>query len=168
MKIALITDTHWGVRNDHSAFLDNNKKFLDDIFFPYLDNHRINTVIHLGDLVDRRKYLNINTAKRLRTDFLDRIASEPIDFHILVGNHDTYFKNTNSVNVLQELLVDKYPDFKIYDEYAKIVEFDGTKIMINYNIFLSINFDGLATTICKLCLIINWYWQLVAIYLDQE
>jgi len=130
MKIALITDTHWGVRNDQIAFLDNNKKFLDDIFFPYLDNHRINTVIHLGDLVDRRKYLNINTAKRLRTDFLDRIASESIDFHILVGNHDTYFKNTNSVNVLQELLVDKYPDFKIYDEYAKIVEFDGTKIMM--------------------------------------
>jgi len=70
MKIALITDTHWGVRNDNSTFLDNNKKFLDDIFFPYLDTHGIDTVIHLGDLVDRRKYLNINTAKRLREDFI--------------------------------------------------------------------------------------------------
>ena len=70
MKIALITDTHWGVRNDQLAFLDNNKKFLDDIFFPYLDSHSIDTVIHLGDLVDRRKYLNINTAKRLRDDFI--------------------------------------------------------------------------------------------------
>jgi 3',5'-cyclic AMP phosphodiesterase CpdA len=130
MKIALITDTHWGVRNDQIAFLDNNKKFLDDIFFPYLNTHSIDTIIHLGDLVDRRKYLNINTAKRLRTDFLDPIRNRNLDFHILVGNHDTYFKNTNSVNVLQELLVDKYPDFKTYDEYAKVVEFDGTKIMM--------------------------------------
>jgi 3',5'-cyclic AMP phosphodiesterase CpdA len=130
MKIALITDTHWGVRNDQIAFLDNNKKFLDDIFFPYLNTHSIDTIIHLGDLVDRRKYLNINTAKRLRTDFLDPIRDRNLGFHILVGNHDTYFKNTNSVNVLQELLVDKYPDFKIYDNYAKVVEFDGTKIMM--------------------------------------
>jgi DNA repair exonuclease SbcCD nuclease subunit len=130
MKIALITDTHWGVRNDQVAFLDNNKKFLDDIFFPYLNTHSIGTVIHLGDLVDRRKYLNINTAKRLRTDFLDPIQDRNLGFHILVGNHDTYFKNTNSVNVLQELLVDKYPDFKIYDNYAKVVKFAGTKIMM--------------------------------------
>ena len=130
MKIAIITDTHWGVRNDNIAFLDNNKKFLDEVFFPYLNNHRISTICHLGDLVDRRKYLNINTAKRLRTDFLDRIANENIDFHIIAGNHDTYFKNTNSVNVLREILTDRYKKFSIYDDYAKVVEFDGTKIMM--------------------------------------
>lgn len=125
MKIALITDTHWGVRNDNSAFLDNNKKFLDDIFFPYLDAHSIGTVIHLGDLVDRRKYLNINTAKRLREDFISPLHRREIRPHLIIGNHDTYFKNTNSVNSIREIYGN---DFFLY-ESAKEVKFDGVPIL---------------------------------------
>jgi DNA repair exonuclease SbcCD nuclease subunit len=125
MKIALITDTHWGVRNDNSAFLDNNKKFLDDIFFPYLDTHGIGTVIHLGDLVDRRKYLNINTAKRLREDFISPLHRREIRPHLIIGNHDTYFKNTNSVNSIREIYGN---DFRIF-ESAKEVIFDGVPIL---------------------------------------
>ena len=54
MKIALITDTHWGVRNDNIAFIDNSKQFLSDLFFPTLEKEGIKTVVHLGDLVDRQ------------------------------------------------------------------------------------------------------------------
>lgn len=125
MKIALITDTHWGVRNDQLAFLDNNKKFLDDIFFPYIDAHSIDTVIHLGDLVDRRKYLNINTAKRLREDFIKPLHAREIRPHLIIGNHDTYFKNTNSVNSIREIYG---TDFFIY-ESAREVIFDGVPIL---------------------------------------
>jgi len=125
MKIALITDTHWGVRNDHQAFLDNNKKFLDDVFFPYLDAHSIEHVIHLGDLVDRRKYLNINTAKRLRDDFISPLHARNIRAHLIIGNHDTYYKNTNSINSIREFYEN---DFRIY-ESAEVVEFDGVPIL---------------------------------------
>lgn len=125
MKIALITDTHWGVRNDQLAFLENNKRFLDDIFFPYLDTHSIVDVIHLGDLVDRRKYLNINTAKRLRDDFIQPLHARGIRPHLIIGNHDTYYKNTNSVNSIREFYEH---DFIIY-ESATEVEFDGVPIL---------------------------------------
>lgn len=128
MKIALITDTHWGVRNDNVAFLDNSKAFLDNVFFPYLDSNNIRTVIHLGDLVDRRKYVNFNTARRLREDFLTPLKSRDLDVHLLAGNHDTYFKNTNEVNALRELVVDKY-NFKVYSNYATEVTFDGVPIL---------------------------------------
>lgn len=126
MKIAIITDTHWGVRNDHQAFLDNNKKFLDDIFFPYIDDHSIVDIIHLGDLVDRRKYLNINTAKRLRDDFIRPLHARGIHIHLTIGNHDTYYKNTNSVNSIREFYKD---DFTIYEQ-AETVEFDGVPILL--------------------------------------
>jgi DNA repair exonuclease SbcCD nuclease subunit len=126
MKIAIITDTHWGVRNDHQAFLDNNKKFLDDTFFPFIDSHSIVDVIHLGDLVDRRKYLNINTAKRLRDDFIGPLHARGIRAHLTIGNHDTYYKNTNSVNSIREFYKD---DFTIYEQ-ATTVEFDGVPILL--------------------------------------
>jgi len=128
MKLALITDTHWGVRNDNVAFMDNSKRFLDQIFFPYIKNNGISTVVHLGDLVDRRKYININTARRLREDFLTPLKERNLDVHIIAGNHDTYFKNTNEVNALRELLP-SYP-FRIYDKFPQEVEFDNTIVLM--------------------------------------
>jgi len=130
MKIALITDTHWGVRSDSPLMLDCMKKFLDEHFFSYIDAHNISCVAHLGDLVDRRKYININTARRLREDFLDKLESRNLDVHIIAGNHDTYFKNTNNVNALNELVRNQYPSFKIYDRFATPVEFDGVQIIM--------------------------------------
>ena len=129
MKLALITDTHWGVRNDNVAFMDNSKKFLDEVFFPYIDKHNVTTVCHLGDLVDRRKYINFNTATRLRIDFLDKLANRGLDVHMIAGNHDTYYKNTNSINALHELVVGKY-DFKIYDQIPREVEFDNLTVLM--------------------------------------
>jgi predicted phosphodiesterase len=128
LKIALITDTHWGVRNDNLAFLDNSKLFLDNTFFPYLEKHGIRNVVHLGDLVDRRKYINYNTGNRLKNDFLDPLLGRNLDVHLIAGNHDTYFKNTNEINALRELVYGKYP-FHIYDRYAETVTFDNLPIL---------------------------------------
>ena len=101
-KLAIITDTHYGVRGDHHAFIDNTKMFLDNIFFPYIKEHKIDTIIHLGDVVDRRKFINFYTLSRLRQDFLEPIRDLDISLHITVGNHDTTYKNTNSLNALTE------------------------------------------------------------------
>lgn len=129
MKIALITDTHWGIRNDNIAFIENNKKFLDNIFFPYLDEHSIKNVIHLGDLVDRRKYINFYTANRVRKDFLLPLDERGITMDIIAGNHDTYFKNTNEINSLTELVDKKYNNISIYYEPIEKV-YDGVKILL--------------------------------------
>jgi len=129
LKIAIITDTHWGVRNDHVAFMDNSKRFLDEIFFPFIDKNSINTVLHLGDLVDRRKYININTARRLRKDFLQPMDDRALDVYMVAGNHDTYFKNTNEVNALREI-ADSYRFIKIYDKVPELVTFNNLPILL--------------------------------------
>lgn len=126
MKIAIICDTHYGVRNDTALFLDNQKKFTEEIFLPALQKHKIDTIIHLGDLVDRRKYINFNTLMRMRTEFLDRLTG--YDVHILAGNHDCFYKNTNDLNALKELLLGKYTNIKLYST-ATTVSINKFKIL---------------------------------------
>ena len=53
MKIALITDTHFGARNDNLAFNEYFYKFWENVFFPYLDEHKIDTII-IWRSMDRR------------------------------------------------------------------------------------------------------------------
>lgn len=114
MKIALITDTHWGIRGDAIAFHNYFKRSLDDFFFPILEEQKINHIIHLGDVVDRRKYVNFMTAHRLRKDFLDEVKRRNMLMDIIIGNHDTYYKNTNALNALYELVDGKYVNINIY------------------------------------------------------
>jgi len=131
MKIALITDTHWGVRNDNIAFMDNSKKFLDEVFFPYLDTNNVRTVVHLGDLVDRRKYLNHYTMHRLMNDFLIPLDNRNINCHFIAGNHDTYFKNTNEINAIENILGDRFEDnFTSYQRFPREFNFDGTPVLM--------------------------------------
>ena len=126
MKIALLNDTHFGARNDSPAFLDYFMRFYNEIFFPYLKDNNITTLIHLGDVVDRRKFINFKTAHTFREDFMHRLYKEGIDTHIILGNHDTYYKNTNEVNAMQNLNLSK--DVKIYTKTTQ-VEFDGLPIL---------------------------------------
>jgi len=126
MKIALLNDTHFGARNDSPIFDDYFHKFYNDIFFPYLKEHNIKTLIHLGDIVDRRKFINFRIAHNFRHKFLQRLWDEKIDTHILIGNHDIYFRNTNKVNAIKELCTtpDGVNEPWIYEE-SKVVDFDG-------------------------------------------
>ena len=127
MKIALITDSHAGVRNDSLAFHDYMKKFYDNVFFKYLDEHDIKTIVHCGDIIDRRKYININTANRLRVDLIEPALSRGIAWHQCLGNHDTYHKNTNSISSFTELF--NYFPLNIYDKATEVM-FGDTKILL--------------------------------------
>ena len=126
MKIALINDTHWGARNDSPAFIDYFNRFYDEVFFPYLQENNIKTVIHLGDVVDRRKFINHNTAHNFKLKFWNRIDELNLDTHVIIGNHDTYYKNTNEINALQNLNISK--NAKVYTS-SQTINFDGLDIL---------------------------------------
>jgi metallophosphoesterase superfamily enzyme len=105
MKIALITDTHFGARGDHAAFDKHFKKFYEQSFFPTLDQRGIRNVIHLGDMFDRRKYINYLTLNNCREYFFDPLRDRKIKLDVIVGNHDVFYKNTNSINSPELLLL---------------------------------------------------------------
>jgi DNA repair exonuclease SbcCD nuclease subunit len=128
MKIALTSDNHFGVRNDNPAFHRYFTRFYSEVFFPYLRENSVTTIINLGDLVDRRKYINFLSARALRKSFIEPALAE-FDLHIILGNHDVFFKNTNSLNSIEELYWMNTSDKLHWYEKAEEVEFDGCKIL---------------------------------------
>lgn len=126
MKVAIITDQHFGARNDSIAFLDFFEKFYDNTFFPALDANNISTVLVLGDTFDRRKYVNFYALDRAKKMFFDKLEERGIRVHMLAGNHDTYYKNTNEVNSPDLLLVE-YGNIDVISKPETIV-IDGTSI----------------------------------------
>ena len=128
MKIAIITDTHFGARNDSVQFDEYFYQFYEGQFFPYLQKHNIKTVLHLGDVLDRRKFVSYRIAKNFRERFILPFQALDIELHALVGNHDIFYKNTNDVNSLQELINERYKKIHLYPE-AQEVTFDGLPIL---------------------------------------
>lgn len=127
MKIAIITDMHIGVRGDSKIFLDHQEKFFKEIFFPYLDENKITTLLDLGDTFDRRKFVNYVTLKRGREFFFDELAKRNIEYHSVVGNHSVYYTNTNEVNSM-DLLLKEYNNFHIYGHTPKDLTFGSTSV----------------------------------------
>ena len=123
MKIALITDTHFGVRQGSLTFQDYFEKFFSEVFFPELEKRNIKTVIHLGDVVDSRKHINYVILRKMKQSFVEKL--QKYDTHVIVGNHDVPYKNSNDINSMQELF-DQH-DVKYYSE-PQTVNFDGVDI----------------------------------------
>ena len=121
MKIAILGDTHFGVKNDSPIFLEAYLKFFEDQFFPYIKKHGIKSVVHLGDVLDRRKYINFNTLSNVRRRFSKWFVQNGVDVHCVIGNHDCYWKNTNDINSVVEIFQDY---FKVY-EHPKDVMIGG-------------------------------------------
>jgi len=120
MKLAILGDTHFGMRNDNQAFHDLYRKFYTETFFPYLEEHGIDRVIQLGDLFDRRKYINFNTLKQARDYFFDPLSKKDIFMYTIIGNHDIYYKNTLEVNSTTMLLAE-YPNIFVIAEPCKVL-----------------------------------------------
>lgn len=126
MRVALLTDTHFGWQNDSLVFQDYFKRFYDDIFFPSLHTHHIKHIVHLGDIFDRRKYINFHILHRTKKEVLERLNN--FETHIIIGNHDCYYRSDNSVNSAAELC-SHYSNFRIYEEPEEII-LGGLRILI--------------------------------------
>ena len=117
MRVAIITDTHYGARKGSRYLHDYFELFYENVFFPALEEHGVEVVIHMGDAFDSRKsidYQSLEWAKRVVFNPLKKY-----DVHMIIGNHDTYYKNTNEVNS-PELLLQTYPNIKTYSKPTEV------------------------------------------------
>jgi DNA repair exonuclease SbcCD nuclease subunit len=126
LKVAIITDTHWGARNDSLAFIQFFEKFYTNVFIPKLIEEKIDTVLMLGDTFDRRKYTNHVSLHHAKKIYFDPLQKMGIKIHMIVGNHDTAYKNTNDVNS-PSLLLTEYDNISVINDPVTI-DLNGTQI----------------------------------------
>ena len=103
-KIPILTDTHCGIRNSSQVFIDYQEKFYRDVFFPYCKENNVKTILHGGDYYDHRKYVNFKAQHSNRKMFLEPLRQMGMHMDIIPGNHDVFYKNTNELCSLKELL----------------------------------------------------------------
>jgi DNA repair exonuclease SbcCD nuclease subunit len=125
-KIALIADTHFGVSNSGNFFLNYQEKYFDQLYSD-LVKIGISDLFHLGDMYDVRKSINFKTLKKTGEFFVQRFLNAPFNVHVIVGNHDSYNKNSLAINAPRELL--GWSEFNIYD-YPTELKIDGENIAI--------------------------------------
>ena len=119
MKIAIITDQHFGARKGADYIHNYFKKFYDNIFFPYLEENKIDTIMDMGDTFDNRRNIDLATLEWSKKNYYDRLQAMGITVHTIVGNHTAYYKDTNEINTV-ELLLKEYDNVKVYAEPTNI------------------------------------------------
>ena len=127
MKIAIITDQHFGARKNSKLFHDYFLKFYEDIFFPTLIKEGITTIVDMGDTFDSRKGVDFVSLEWAKNHYYDRLAELGITVHTIIGNHTAYYKNTNDLRGVG-LFLREYDNVKIYPE-AEEVRLDKTKFL---------------------------------------
>lgn len=124
-KIAILGDTHFGARGDNPQFHRYFERFYSNVFFPYLENNNIQHVIQVGDLFDRRKFINFNTLYQAKKYFFEPLRK--YKSWCLIGNHDSYYKNTLEVNS-PGLLLESYTNLhRITSPYE--TSFNGVSVL---------------------------------------
>ena len=112
MKVLLITDQHFGVRNDNVHYVDQYRKFYTEKVLPIIDKEGITEVLCLGDTFDRRKGVNFNSLEAAKDMWFRPLEDRGVKMTMLLGNHDIYFKNTLRVNS-PELLLGEFNNIEI-------------------------------------------------------
>ena len=128
MKIAIITDQHFGCRKNSKHFHDYFLKFYNDVFFPTLEKEGITTIVDMGDTFDSRKGVDFSSLAWAKDHYFDRLEKMGCEIHTIVGNHTAYYKNTNDVNAV-DLLLREYDNVKIYSE-ATDIKIDNLNILL--------------------------------------
>ena len=119
MKVAIITDQHFGARKNSKLFHDYFLKFYNEVFFPTLEKEGITTIIDMGDTFDSRKGIDFSALSWAKNNYYDRLRDMGVTVHTVVGNHTAYYKNTNEVNAV-DLLLREYGNVIVYSEATEV------------------------------------------------
>lgn len=109
MKIAIITDLHFDYKPDSEVFARSYEHFYNNLLFPTLKERGIKRLLCLGDVFDKRKTVNVKAFQQAERLLFTPLQENDIHSWFIVGNHDVYYKTTNKINSLTELIGERFP-----------------------------------------------------------
>lgn len=126
MRLAIVTDTHFGARQDSPVIMKHQYKFFRSEFFPFVKDpaNKIDGVACLGDMFDRRKQTNHWSLSFAKASFFNPLAHTGLPAFAIVGNHDSYFRDSVEVNALS-LLLKEYGNLHVVTKPEVLKDFDN-------------------------------------------
>jgi DNA repair exonuclease SbcCD nuclease subunit len=116
----IISDTHFGARNNSVEWLDRMTLYFEEFFIPHVkENYKKGDIlIHCGDVYDNRQSVNLLVLNKTLSLF-EKFSEIFVDgIYVIAGNHDIMRKNSNEVTSLDTL---KYiPNVTILKEPATL------------------------------------------------
>jgi len=119
VKVAIITDQHFGFKKGSKLYHDYFLKFYEETFFPTLEREGITTILDLGDTFDNRKGIDSYSLDWAKKHYFDPIRNMGISLVSIVGNHTAFYKNTNEINTI-DLLLREYDNVTIISECQEL------------------------------------------------
>lgn len=127
MNYILITDTHFGVKQNSMTWLKSQMRFFNEQLIPYIKQYNKDEVriIHLGDVFDSRSTISTYIASQVRSIF-QQLTSLVDKLIIIAGNHDYYSPNSDEVDTLS-LIFESIPNVLLVNKESYI---DGENMYI--------------------------------------
>ena len=96
IKLGIFTDLHLGVQKDALTRLEQTNKCIDWIIKQF-KKQGVEWIIFDGDFFDSRFSINVQTLN-YAIDIINKLSQYFNKLFFIIGNHDTYYKNTNETN----------------------------------------------------------------------
>ena len=105
MKVWLVSDTHFGIKNNDETWLNIFNEYFQKELIPFFKDNvsKDDILIHCGDVFDNRKTIGLNTINVV-LDIFSQLNNIFSSIKIITGNHDMYNKNIRdivSIDILQ-------------------------------------------------------------------
>lgn len=126
--IGIVGDMHIGARSGNKIYHEYFGLFIDDLFL-WIDENNIQELILLGDLFDVRKHVDTWCLSWFKSMFIERCVNRGLRIHVLVGNHDAYYRESLEVNT-PRLILSEWPDtFNVVDSPQELT-IDGNTFLL--------------------------------------
>ena len=126
-KIGIVGDLHFGVNKDSIYRLKESEKCIDWIIKTFQEQN-VDYIIFCGDLFDSRFSINVQTLNSV-IKCIQNLSFNFEHLFLIVGNHDTYYKNVNtmnSINFLQK--ISETDNITIIEEKPFFIEFINKRL----------------------------------------
>lgn len=132
----IITDTHFGKKNNSATFLKSQMSFFDELINKIHSlplGSRVD-LIHTGDLFDSRSSVNIYVLGRvmeMMNNLMDTLREiNPMNKIVLIaGNHDFFSPIGDTVNSLDTIISPVFKDNVLIVSKSEVIDPDDPSVM---------------------------------------